>query len=66
MIDLFLQTLSIGGWHVNNKWKYLTYSNEEKKNCQHYPFIVLVKLSNLKQIINHCNLLNFAETFRLI
>lgn len=31
MIDLFLQTLSIGGWHVNNKWKYLTYSNEKKR-----------------------------------
>lgn len=43
MIDLFLQTPSIGGWHVNNKSKYPTYSNEKKMNHQ-ITYLVLVYL----------------------
>lgn len=63
MIDLFLQTLSIGGWHVNNKSKYPTYSNEKNESSN---YLFSIGLSNLKKIIIHCNLLYFAETFCLI
>lgn len=64
MIDLFLQTLSIGGWHVNNKSKYPTYSNE-KNESSNYLFSIGLSKSK-KKIIIHCNLLYFAETFCLI
>lgn len=64
MIDLFLQTLSIGGWHVNNKSKYPTYSNE-KNESSNYLFSIGLSKSK-KKIIIHCKLLYFAETFCLI
>lgn len=47
MIDLFLQTLSIGGWHVNNKSKYPTYSNEKKWIVKLRQ--ISIGLSNLKK-----------------
>lgn len=46
MIDLFLQTLSIGGWHVNNKSKYPTYSTEKNESSN---YLFSIGLSNLKK-----------------
>lgn len=54
MIDLFLQTLSIGGWHVNNKSKYPTYSTEKNESSN---YLFSIGLSNLKK---NYNLLQFA------
>lgn len=50
MIDLFLQTLSIGGWHVNKKSKYPTYSNEKNESSNYLFSIGLSKSKSKKKL----------------
>lgn len=63
MIVLFLQTLSIGGWHVNNKSKYPTYSNEKKWIVKLRQ--ISIGLSNLKKNYNPLQFALFCRNFLL-
>lgn len=62
MIVLFLQTLSIGGWHVNNKSKYPTYSTEKNESSN---YLFSIGLSNLKKNYNPLQIALFCRNFLL-